>query len=264
MIIVREDGGKGSVLRRIKGKGKPDKLVIEFEDGTRLTTTEAQLKPRDDGTALLLRSSALSNIPFQAVELAPGEELVIPVAAEQIQVQKRPVVRGVIHVRTRVETTDQTVDERLVHEEVIVERIRIDKEIGNEYPKIHEHNGVLVIPVVEEVLVVSKQLRLKEELRVIRRKKTVHEAQTVQVRRQVVEVERVKPEAIPDERGQNQVPLPAKTMAPGGRKSARRSSAARSDTSKQAAPTTRRSAPVEKVAASKKKGPSRASKKKGK
>jgi uncharacterized protein (TIGR02271 family) len=263
MIIVREDGKEGSVLRRIKSKGKPDTLVVEFDDGTRLETTEAQLSRRKDGAALLLRPSrTVSNLPVQAVELAPGEELVVPIAAESIDVQKRQVVRGVIHVQTRVETTEQTVDEPLIHEEVNVERVPIDKEIGDQYPKVREENGVLVIPVVEEVLVVRKQLRLKEELRVIRRKKTVHEPQTFQVRRQLVEVERVQQEATPDVQGQNQAPVRPKTKAPGEKKSAVRSSAPRSGATKQAAPTKKTSSPATKATASKKEPSSRAAKKK--
>ena len=87
MIIVREDGQKGSVTRRIKRKGQPDQLIIEFDDGTRLMTTEDQLTIRKDGSAFLSRSSTtLSSIPIQPMELAPGEELVIPVAIEELHV----------------------------------------------------------------------------------------------------------------------------------------------------------------------------------
>jgi uncharacterized protein (TIGR02271 family) len=253
------------VLRRIKNKGKPDKLVIEFDDGTRLMTAEAQLALRNDGTALLLRSStAPLSIPPQAVELASGEELVIPVAAEQIHVQKRRVVRGIVRIQTRVETTEKTVDETLIHEEVIVERTPIDKVIGDEHPRIREEDGVLVIPVVEEVLVVSKQLLLKEELRVIRRKKSVHKPQTFQVRRQTVEVERVKQEAVPDEQGQNQVPLPTKKAATARRKSAKSSNKPRSDTPKKAVPKATKSQSAGQEPARKNRNPSRVPEKKGK
>ena len=161
--IISEDGRKGRVARRIAWKGQSDQLLIEFDNGSRLTITEDQLELRKDGTVVLRRKSDhLTNLEFTAVELAPGEELVIPVAVEYLQVAKRKVVRGVVHVRTRVETREQLVDEPLLHEEITVERTVIDKEIRGEIPKPVEKNGVLIIPVIEEVLVVTKQLRLKE------------------------------------------------------------------------------------------------------
>jgi hypothetical protein len=264
MIIVREDGKKGSVTRRIKRKGRPDQLVIEFDDGTRLMTTEDQLTIRKDGSALLSRSSAtLSSIPIQPTELAPGAELVIPVAIEELQVEKRSVVRGVVHVETRVETHEQSVDEPLLLEEVTVERTPIDKEIHGEIPKVHEQNGTLVIPIIEEVLVVAKQLRLKEEIRVIRHKRSVREPQKFQVRRQIVEVERVEEGTAHAEGAQNQVPIPQKTGAAVAMKSAKPSTGPQRHAPKEAAPATKKSPPVAKAATPKKKSSPGASKKSG-
>jgi uncharacterized protein (TIGR02271 family) len=267
MIIVREDGKKGSVTRKIKRKGRPDQLVIEFDDGTRLMTTEDQLTLRKDGTALLSRSSAsLSSIPLQPLELAPGEELVIPVAIEELQVQKRRVVRGGVHVETRVETNEQTVDEPLLLEEVTIERTPIDKEIHGETPTVYEQDGTLVIPVIEEVLVVAKQLRLKEEIRVIRRKRSVHEPQKFQVRRQLVKVERVKEGTVLAEEARDQVPFPQKTGAADAikspKKSPKPSTEPQSHAPKEAAPATKKSPSVAKAVAPKKQSSPRAPKKK--
>jgi uncharacterized protein (TIGR02271 family) len=267
MIIVREDGQKGSVTRRIKRKGQPDQLVIEFDDGTRLTATEDQLALRKDGSALLSRSSAtLSSIPIQPTELAAGEELVIPVAIEELQVEKRAVVRGIVHVATRVETREQTVDEPLLLEEVTVERTPIDKEIHGEIPKVHEQNGTLVIPVIEEVLVVAKQLRLKEEIRVIRHKRSVHEPQQFQVRRQIVEVQRVGEETAHAQGAQDHVPFPQETEAAVDVKSAKPSTMPQSQAPKEAAPAVKKSRPEAKAATptpKKKSSPGAEKKKKG-
>jgi uncharacterized protein (TIGR02271 family) len=226
-------------------------------------TTEDQLTIRKDGSAFLSRSSTtLSSIPIQPMELAPGEELVIPVAIEELHVQKRHVVRGVVHVDTRVETSEQTVDEPLLREEVVVERTPIDKEIHGQIPKVQEKNGTLVIPVIEEVLVVAKQLRLKEEIRVIRRKKSVREPQKFQVRRQIVEVERVEDGTVLAEGAQNQVSSPQKTGAAVAITSANPSTETQSQASREAAPATKESPPVAKAVAPKKPSSPRAPKKK--
>ena len=200
MNIISEDGRKGRVARRITRKGQPDQLQIEFDDGSRLSTTEDQLELRQDGTAVLLRKSDhLTELTLKAVDLAAGEELVIPVGIEELHVAKRKVVRGVVHVRTRVQTREQVVDEPLLHEEVTVERIAIDKEIRGEIPQATEKNGVLIIPVIEEVLVITKQLRLKEEIRVIRKSTKVRKPEKFELRREHIEIERREDGTVMDE-----------------------------------------------------------------
>jgi stress response protein YsnF len=47
-----------------------------------------------------------------------------------------------------------------------------------------------VVPVLEEVLVVQKQLRLKEEVRITRHRREAHAPQTIVLRSEEVEVER--------------------------------------------------------------------------
>jgi len=52
----------------------------------------------------------------------------------------------------------------------------------------------MIVPVLEEVLVVQKRLMLKEEVHVIRRKVETHQPQHMLLRSEEVIVERVAPE----------------------------------------------------------------------
>jgi uncharacterized protein (TIGR02271 family) len=123
------------------------------------------------------------------------DTVVIPVVAEEVSVETVRVARGVVRVHTRVETTEQTVETPLVHEEVVVERVPIERRLVEEPPpQPREENGVLVIPVLEEIAVVEKRLVVCEEIRVSRRSTTTTTSQVVQLRREVVDVERVEPE----------------------------------------------------------------------
>jgi uncharacterized protein (TIGR02271 family) len=90
---------------------------------------------------------------------------------EQLQIDKRVVEIGRVLVETKVETKQQVVEALLQEEEVQVERTPIGRFI-DEVPQIREENGVLIIPVIEEQIVVQTKLVLKEELRVT---KTVRE-----------------------------------------------------------------------------------------
>jgi len=84
------------------------------------------------------------------------------------------------------------VDEPLLHEDVQVERVAINQPV-TAAPQVRQEGDTLIIPVVDEVLVVEKRLILKEELRITRRHTTVRDPQTVTLQREDVIVEHLPP-----------------------------------------------------------------------
>ena len=122
------------------------------------------------------------------------DELVIPVVAEEVAVETIRVARGTVRVNTRIETRDETVEIPLQHEEVIVERVPIDRLVDGAVPAPRQENDVLIIPVTEEIAVVEKRLMLREEVRISRRRTTTTSVETVTLRREVADVERVDSE----------------------------------------------------------------------
>ena len=94
----------------------------------------------------------------------PREEIVLPLAEEMLRVGKRTVETGRVRVSLRTDTVEETVRERLRGRRAEVERVPMGHRV-DAVPETREENGVLVIPVVEEVLVVEKRLVLREELR---------------------------------------------------------------------------------------------------
>jgi len=62
----------------------------------------------------------------------------------------------------------------------------------DEAPEIRHEGDTTIIPVLEEVLVVEKRLILREELHIIRRREEHRDPQKVTLRKENVEVERVK------------------------------------------------------------------------
>jgi uncharacterized protein (TIGR02271 family) len=106
--------------------------------------------------------------------------MVIPVVAEQLDVEKHAVERNV-RITKSISTKDVAVDEDLLHEEVNVERVPVNRYVDT-LPSVREEDGVTVIPLVEEVLIVEKRLLLREEIRITRRQSTekFHEVYTLQ------------------------------------------------------------------------------------
>ena len=96
-----------------------------------------------------------------------GSSFTIPVAEEALTVQTRVVELGHVSIRKKV---DEYLDERVValrHQEVEVERVPVDR-IVPELLQPYMDGDVYVVPVIEEEVVVQRQLRLKEELRIRR------------------------------------------------------------------------------------------------
>jgi stress response protein YsnF len=113
---------------------------------------------------------------------------VLPLAEERLIVSKREAVTGRVTVRTVVDERQERVRETLAREEADVERVAIDRAI-DAVPEPRWEGDVFVVPVVEEILVVEKRLRLKEEVRItrLRRSEDVDEPVTLRSTRAVVE-----------------------------------------------------------------------------
>jgi uncharacterized protein (TIGR02271 family) len=118
-----------------------------------------------------------------------NETLVIPVIEESLDVSKGVVETGVVRVHKSVREHEVVVSEPLTSETVHVERVPMDVIIDGPLP-VRTEGNVTVIPVVEEVLVTTKQLRLVEEVRITRVRSTNVHHQNVTLRAEDIHVER--------------------------------------------------------------------------
>jgi uncharacterized protein (TIGR02271 family) len=128
---------------------------------------------------------------YQIAPEGQGEEEVriIPVVEEQLRIDTRKVTTGKVIIRKTVREHTETIDHPLVRESVNVERKEINR-ILDAPAQIREEEGVLIIPVMEEVLVVEKKLLLREELHITRLREETHEAREYTLRAEEVQVER--------------------------------------------------------------------------
>ena len=117
--------------------------------------------------------------------------MVIPVAAEALTIDRRVVETGRgVRVLKTVSEREQIVDEPLALDEVRVERTAVNRWLeGSEIPAVRQEGDVTVVPVLEEVLVTTKRLLLKEEIRITRVRREIHQPQSVVLRTEQVSVE---------------------------------------------------------------------------
>jgi len=85
---------------------------------------------------------------------------------------------------------------RSLKQEVAIEHVPINKLWDGPPPPARYEGETLILPLLEEVMVVEKRLMLKEELHVSRVQRTAHEPQTVVLRSEEVTVERVGPDTV--------------------------------------------------------------------
>ncbi|HEX8387584.1 MAG TPA: DUF2382 domain-containing protein [Sphingomonas sp.] len=114
----------------------------------------------------------------------------IPLVEEELVVAKRLVETGRVRVRTEVQWRTDHARAELFRDHVEVERVPIGREV-DAVPPIREDGEMVIIPVVEEVLVVEKRLVLKEEVRLRRTRsvETLDEPVRLRAMRAVVERE---------------------------------------------------------------------------
>lgn len=189
-IVRGENGLLGTIESfREPAEGSGGSAVLRLDDGRRVVIPDDILSLQADGSYALSLSAAEVE---RLIGVEAGGEVVVPVVAEEIAVSKRKVETGRVRIRKTIRTIEQVVDEPLLLEEVVVERVPVGRAIGAPIEP-RQEGDTLIVPILEEVLVVEKRLILKEELRITRRRAEHHAPQTVTLRTEEAAIERFEP-----------------------------------------------------------------------
>ena len=116
--------------------------------------------------------------------------------AEELAVAKRQVTRTV-RVARETRSRDMLVEEDLISTGVVIERVPMGQFVDT-MPPVREEGDLTILPVVEEVLVTERRLRLVEEVRIRRVHTTAAHVETVKLREQRVVVTRSDPVILED------------------------------------------------------------------
>ena len=128
---------------------------------------------------------------------APEREERVLLHSEQAEVRRQTKLAGRVSVSTVTKTREELIDELLTHENVEIERISI-RQLVDEIPTIREEGDLIVIPLVEEVVIVERRVLLKEEIRIRRVKTTERYQETVTLREQDAVITRKPAQAAAD------------------------------------------------------------------
>lgn len=183
--LVMEDASRAAA-------GSEGQVELSLEDGQRVLVPAGLLQKRSDGTYYLpLRTRELRGgaPPTEGERQAEEGALVVPVVEERLDVHKR-TTSARVRIHKTVEQYEAVVDDPTLHEDVEVKRVPIGREVDGPVPVRHE-GDVLIVPLLEEVLVVEKRLIVREELRITRRRTRVRDPHRETLRFEQVAIERL-------------------------------------------------------------------------
>ena len=149
-------------------------------------------------TEILLRDEGaqtrFSNQPADLVLEKGDASLVVPIVEEQLTVGKRTVATGTVRLEKTVQEYQQALDEPLAVRTFDIERVVLNRAIDI-IPEIRQEGDTTIYPLIEERLILTKELILKEELRITKRDSERRDTQVVTLRREHMTVERRPAEA---------------------------------------------------------------------
>ena len=157
---------------------------------TELRLPNGQMVRLDTYLLLGAQSSLMqSDLQPSSDRVKDGETQVIPIIEERLLVGKQTVKTAKVRLIKTVSEYTEQLNEPLAVRTFDIERIVVNKVVDTA-PAVRQEGNVTVYPVVEEELVLTKRLVLKEEIHVTLRDTTLMDTQPVTLHREHLTVER--------------------------------------------------------------------------
>ena len=191
--IVRKDEVSGTLTEYTQDTTASEpQFLARFDDGLVFIIPRSQLLQRDQVTFYLDYTRA------DLERFAAEQHITIPVIEESLHVEKRKITTGGVRIRKTIQEHEEVVEEPLLKEHVAVERVAVNRVANDQAAlKPRQDGDTLIIPVVEEVLVLQKQYLITEEIHVTKTSQLVTDQQTVTLRQESVSVEPINPHEPP-------------------------------------------------------------------
>jgi stress response protein YsnF len=120
-----------------------------------------------------------------------GIEETIPVIEERLEVQRRKRESGTVRVRVIPHEEHHVVDDQVLHDEVDVTRVPVERWVDVPERERWE-DGKIIVPVHREVLVVERRLQVFEELHITPQRRQERQREDITLRSEEAVIEREK------------------------------------------------------------------------
>jgi uncharacterized protein (TIGR02271 family) len=122
------------------------------------------------------------------MNVEPPDEQTLELREEELVVQRKMRDVGEARIRTRIEEVPARLEVEATAEEVEVEHVPVGQVVSKRVEP-YQDGDVLVVPIYEEQMVVTKRLLLREELRIRRVATTQRQLFEDTLKKETVEVE---------------------------------------------------------------------------
>lgn len=199
--VIDQNGVRGTLdLTVIPPQGSESRLVlVRFDDGRSAFIDGSAFAENAQGggytypgSFAALTTNEKTETTNAGTSAANVERVVVPILAEELKIARQTVVTGGVRVHKTVQERTETVDQPIFQENIEVQRVPVNQFV-QEAPPVRNEGDVMIIPLLEETLVVEKRLVLREEIRITKSSKTLNKPQQVVVRREEATVERIEP-----------------------------------------------------------------------
>lgn len=146
--VKLSDGRKGTVLRTSRFLDKRDFNTVKLSNGTELKVPSSALEPQQDGSFYLRDGQ----------NTAAGQAAQAPRST----------------TREMMPEAESDLDASLFREDIDVQRVAVNR-ILDAPVETRIEDGVTIIPVMEERLKVEKQLILREEIHIVKKRTSVRD-----------------------------------------------------------------------------------------
>jgi uncharacterized protein (TIGR02271 family) len=145
-----------------------------------------------DGRKVVHPGEATDEPSVRADAIADGNET-IPIVEERVRVDKRVVDKGGLRVSTEIDEVTEALDVALRQQTAKLDRVKVDRVVDTA-PEPRLDGDTVIVPIVEERAVVTKQLVVVEEVRIRLDEIEKHEEHSVPLRKERVRIDRIPSE----------------------------------------------------------------------
>jgi stress response protein YsnF len=119
----------------------------------------------------------------------PEEEQTLPVIEERLEIQRRRREAGTVRVRIVPKSERHRIDEEVIHDEVDVTRVPVERWVDAPERERYE-DGKIIVPVHRELMVVERRLQVFEEIHIAPKRRHERKQEDIVLHYEEVVIER--------------------------------------------------------------------------
>lgn len=192
--VVSLDGHDVGTVDDLTGEGSDAQLVVRLADGDRTMLVPYSVIDLEGSTEdLVVIQGAVGDLLESQMDIGEHQTETFALSAEEAIAHVHEVDRGRLLIDKTVELVPHEAEVEVGNDRVDVERVAVNEEVDTP-PETRQEGDTLIVPVVEEVLVVTKRYRIIEEVRVTKHRDITTERFHEELKREVVTVTEEDPE----------------------------------------------------------------------